>query len=242
MQVKTQVSVLRRIVPLALACLILSSHAISQGTPVDRSVTATVNRSVTFSAGSLAPGAASLRVRTQSQAAIGGSPRTNSPPSDSNSNPRSLKTQAASSITDSATVRSSSGDPTSGAHQDLRVPSTLGFTSSLSLGWGSARGFTARAKSPEPSPIQVSEAGPVVGGISAASSSLFLGSRQRGFDLPSAGHGTDIRGGVRSAKTQTSGTRKACKGSTSKCTEKRIKGQPKQNSGWGTLRPKQNPQ
>jgi len=239
-QVKNQVSVLRLIVPVALACLILSSHAISQGTPVDRSVTATVDRSVTFSAGSLAPGAASLRVRNQSPAAIGGSPRTNSPPSDSNSNPRSLNTQPASSIKDSATVRSSSSDPISGAHPDLRVPGALGFTSSLSVGWGSTMRITSGTKSPETSPIQMDEAGPVVEGIFAHSSTLFSGSRRRGFDFPSTGHTTGIRAGVSSAKAQTSDTRKGCKGNRSNCTAEGKKRQPKHSSGWDALRPEQN--
>jgi hypothetical protein len=220
-----------------LACLILSSHAISQGTPVDRSVTATVNRSVTFSAGSVAPGTASLQVRTQSHTAISGSPSG----TNANSSPRSPKSQAASPMADLPIGRSSSSRPTIGAHAEVRVPGALGFTSSsLSVGSGNTMGFMSGAKSPEHSPIEAGAVEPVEGGISAPSSNLFSGSRQRGFDLPSSGHRTDIRGGVGSAETQSNGTRKACKGSTSNCIAEQKKRQPKHSSGWDTLHPEQN--
>jgi hypothetical protein len=235
MQIKDQVSVLRLIVPVTLACLSLSSHAISQGTPVDRSITATVNRSVTFSAGPLAPSPAVLPARTQSQTTISGSLRTSSSPSGANSNLRSLKTQAGSSEADLPIGTSSSGGPMIGAHPEVREPGALGVIPSLSLGWGSTVRLTSGTKSLEPSPIQMDEAGPVVGGISAPSGGLFAGSRQRRFDFHSSGHSTDIRGGVRSAEAQTGGVRKACKGNMSNCTQKQTKRQPKHTSGWDAL-------
>jgi glycosyltransferase involved in cell wall biosynthesis len=238
-QSKSQVSVLRLIMPVASVCLILASQVISQAVPIDRTVTATANRSVTFSAGSVAPGVPVSIARTQSHTAMMvsppiGSPMISSSPPRANasSSPTALRTPAG----------SSSSGPITGGHTDVRSAQALGFTSSLSVQSGTTMGFTARPKSPEHSPVQVGVDTPVAGDIFATSGSMFPGSRQRGFVFPSTGHHPDIGRNTGSTEAKTSRAPKSCKEGSLNCIADSMKKQPKHNSAWNALHPEQIPQ
>lgn len=237
MQRKDQVSVLRLVTPVALVCLILSLHAICQEAPIDRSITVTVDRSITFSA---APGVAVVVTRNQSHTAMSVSPRTSSPVLGANgsSSPTAPKAQAGSSGAHTFAVHSSSVGSPVGAYSQGRMPGALGFNSSVSVGSGSAMGFTARAKSSEYSPVQVVAAASIVGSISDTSGSMFQHSRQRGFDFPSSMRHSSIRGNS-SPETQKSGARKAC-GNSSSCIAKQKNRQTKHGSVWNVIQPQQN--
>lgn len=244
MQSKEQVSVFRLVTPIALVCVILSSHAMSQGASVDRSITATVDRSVALSAGS---DVGALLSRTQSQTAMSVSPRTGSPPSTANGNssPKTVKAQAGSPIASSSSadtfaVRSSSGGSPIGTHTEGRMPGALGFNSySLSPGsGGSAMGFTSRAKSLERSPVQVVAVAPGEGSITSTFS-MSPGSQRGGLDFPSLVRHSSIHGGNSSAETQKSSARKACRNSSS-CIAKPKNRPTKHSNVWNAIQPQPN--
>ncbi len=226
MQSKEHISVLRPMMAAALVSLALSAQAICQEGRVDRSVTAAVNRSVTFSAVQVTSSAAVSRaqIQTQYQSATSVSPQSSLPQSVvSASSPASaLHSPFASSFRVSA-----GGDDT---HVDSL--GALGFMSSSSAKPRGTTGFRPPAKSLEVAPVPEDVSSPASGAMSAASGNMPFASLRQKAVFGSARHRAPVRGGSKLAKAQKSGTEQGCKPSSLTCT-----GDSANDAVWSALHP-----